>query len=164
MTTWGDGDLGGLAPWTSLGHAEVATYIQSGNAVMTSRRTDRAALAAEICSVIKDAHGLSVSAVLRSPKELSAALATYPYPDDAEGSRLIAFLSEAPTAGNAAALEPERFLPDRFELHGSELHLLYPNGAGRSKMTLDYFEKRLRVKGTARNLNTVAKLVDLSAR
>ena len=63
-----------------------------------------------------------------------------------------------------ATLEPERFLPDRFELHGSDLHLLYPNGSGRSKMTLDYFEKRLDVKGTARNLNTVAKLIELSAR
>ncbi|MEY2554338.1 MAG: hypothetical protein QOC57_2198, partial [Ilumatobacteraceae bacterium] len=33
---------------TSLGHAGVVTYIQSGNAVMTSQRTDRRALAAEI--------------------------------------------------------------------------------------------------------------------
>ena len=81
---------------------------------------------------------------------MSAALADISvHPDDAEGSRLITFLSEAPTAADAQRLEPERFLPDRFELHGSDLHLLYPNGAGRSKMTLDYFEKRLHVKGTA---------------
>ena len=30
-------------------------------------------------------------------------------------------------------------------------------------MTLDYFEKRLHVRGTGRNLNTVAKLIELSA-
>jgi uncharacterized protein (DUF1697 family) len=147
---------------TSLGHDGVATYIQSGNAVMTSKRTDRAALAAEICAGIHHDHGLSVSAVLRTPAELRAALANYPFADDGEGSRLIAFLSDAPSADDSARLEPERFLPDRFELHGSDLHLLYPNGAGRSKMTLDYFEKRLRMNGTSRNLNTVAKLIELS--
>ncbi|MEY2444721.1 MAG: hypothetical protein QOE00_1301 [Ilumatobacteraceae bacterium] len=148
---------------TSLGHAGVVTYIQSGNAVMTSQRTDRRALAAEICAAIDDAHGLSVSAVLRTPAELRSALASYPFADDAAGSRLITFLADVPTAADAARLEPERFLPDRFELRGSDLHLLYPNGAGRSKMTLDYFEKRLRVRGTARNLNTVTKLIELSA-
>jgi uncharacterized protein (DUF1697 family) len=147
---------------TSLGHGGVATYIQSGNAVITSKRTDRAELAAEICAGIEAAHGLSVSAVLRTPAELRAALAKYPFADDAEGSRLIAFLSAAPSADDAARLEPDRFLPDRFELHGSDLHLLYPNGAGRSKMTLDYFEKRLRVRGTSRNLNTVAKLIEMA--
>jgi len=40
---------------------------------------------------------------------------------------------------------------------------LYANGAGRSKMSLDYFEKRLRWRGTARNLNTVAKLIEISS-
>lgn len=147
---------------TELGHAGVATYIQSGNAVMTSPRKDRAALAAEICAGIERAHGLSVSAILRTPRELRAALAKYPF-GDGDGSQMIAFLSDAPAAADVAKLEPDRFLPDRFELHGSDLHLLYPNGSGRSKMTLDYFEKRLRVKGTSRNLNTVAKLIDLAA-
>jgi uncharacterized protein (DUF1697 family) len=53
-------------------------------------------------------------------------------------------------------------MPDRFALIGGELYLHYPSGAGRSKMNLDYFEKRLGVRGTARNLNTVAKLIELS--
>ena len=45
----------------------VATYIQSGNIVLNLRRTDRAALAAEICAGIEQSHGLLVSAVLRAP-------------------------------------------------------------------------------------------------
>ena len=68
--------------------------------------------------------------------------------------------SHGPT--HVALLERDRFLPDRFEVIGSELYGYYPNGAGRSKMTLDYFEKRLHVRGTARNLNTVAKLIELA--
>ena len=147
----------------SLGHTEVVTYIQSGNIVLTSPNTNRAAVAAEICAGIEHAHGLSVSAVLRTPAELRRALAASPFTAVPNGSGVhITFLSAEPAPEDAAHLEPERFLPDRFELRGSELHMHYPNGAGRSKMTLDYFEKRLRVRGTTRNLNTIAKLIELS--
>lgn len=147
----------------SIGHTEVVTYIQSGNLVLTSPNTDRAAVAAEICTGIEHAHGLSVSAVLRTPSELRRSLAASPFATVPDGAGVhITFLSAEPAPADVAKLEPERFLPDRFELRGSELHLHYPNGAGRSKMTLDYFEKRLRVHGTTRNLNTIAKLIELS--
>ncbi len=148
---------------TGLGHTAVSTYIQSGNIVLTSPGTDTAQLAAEICGAVKSTFGLSVSAVLRTHDELRAALAANPFEGE-EGTRvLIMFLSDVPAPEDVALLEPDRFLPDRFELVGSELYGLYPNGAGRSKMTLDYFEKRLHVRGTGRNLNTVAKLIELSA-
>ncbi len=148
---------------TALGHTDVVTYIQSGNIVLNSSRSDRARLAAEICAGIEEAHGLSVSAVVRTPDELRQSLANIPFLGEVDAARvLITFLSGAPRADDAARLEPDRFLPDRFELRGSDLYGYYPNGAGRSKMTLDYFEKRLGVRGTARNLNTVAKLIELA--
>ena len=148
---------------TSLDHTDVSTYIQSGNVIMTSSRSDRAAMAAEISAGIRKAHGLTVYAVLRTPDELSASLAANPFTTETEGSRvLITYLSEAPSQGDIATLEPDRFVPDQFALIGTELYAHYPNGAGRSKMNLDYFEKKLRVRGTARNLNTVAKLIELS--
>ena len=49
------------------------------------------------------------------------------------------------------------------EVIGREMFVHFPNGAGRSKFTTDYFERRLGVGGTARNLNTVRKLIDLAA-
>ena len=148
---------------SALGHTEVSTYIQSGNVVLKSNRKDRATMADEICAGIQAKSGLSVAAVLRTPKELRASLAANPFKELPDGARtLITYLSAAPAAADIARLEPDRFLPDQFVVLGSELYGLYPNGAGRSKMTLDYFEKRLHVHGTARNLNTVAKLIELS--
>jgi uncharacterized protein (DUF1697 family) len=148
---------------TSLGHTDVSTYIQSGNVVLTSRRSDRSTLTVEIATGIERAFGLSVTVVLRTPAELCAALEANPFTTEADGSRvIITFLSEAPSPDGISRLEPDRFVPDRFELCGTELYAHYPNGAGRSKLTLDYFEKRLGVRGTARNLNTVAKLAELS--
>jgi len=147
----------------ALGHTEVSTYIQSGNVVLRSGRKDRAAMADEICAGIHAKAGLTVAAVMRTPKELRTSLAANPFAGAPDAARtLITYLSGTPAADDVARLETDRFLPDRFVLLGSELYGLYPNGAGRSKMTLDYFEKRLHVHGTSRNLNTVAKLIELS--
>ncbi len=147
-----------------LGHTEVSTYIQSGNVVLSSDRKDRVAIGEEICAAVRTTSGLAVAAVLRSPKELRASLAANPFNDVPDGaSALITYLSRVPAADDLSRLEPDRFLPDRFVVSGSELYGMYPNGAGRSKMTLDYFEKRLHVHGTSRNLNTVAKLIELSS-
>ena len=150
-----------------LGHSEVVTYIQSGNVVLKSPRDDRAAVAAEICEGIRSTFGLTVSAILRTLDELRAAVAANPFRAEAQldATRVhITFLSAVPEADRAAQLEPDRFGPERFALVGDDLYLHYPNGAGRSKMNLDYFEKRLAVRGTARNLNTVAKLIELAER
>lgn len=151
---------------TRLGHSDVSTYIQSGNVVLTSPRDDRTRLAAEIGAGVEAILGSAITAVLRTPDELRAALEANPFGTGTanEGSRvLITFLSDEPAADDIARLEPQRFAPDQFALVGSELYGHYPNGAGRSKMTLDYFEKRLRVRGTSRNLNTVAKLIELTS-
>ena len=108
-------------------------------------------------------HKLSVSAVLRTPEELRAALAANPFTTEPVATKvLITFLSDVPTPEHLAKLEGDRFAPDRFQVLGSEIYMHYPTGAGRSKMTLDYFEKRLEVRGTARNLNTVSKLIELA--
>jgi uncharacterized protein (DUF1697 family) len=121
-------------------------------------------MAGEICAGIEASFGPRVSAVLRTPDELRAALGANPFTMAQDGTRvLITFLSEAPSPDDVALLQSDRFLPDQFEVVGSELYGYYPTGAGRSKMTLDYFEKRLHVRGTARNLNTVAKLIELSS-
>jgi uncharacterized protein (DUF1697 family) len=149
----------------SLGHSEVTTYIQSGNLLMTSPRVDRAAIAAEICAGIESSFGLVVSTILRTPDELRAGIAANPFVAEAEADAArvhIMFLSAAPRPDDVAQLEPDRFGADRFALLGSDLFLHYPDGAGRSKMNLDYFEKRLHVRGTARNLKTVATLIELS--
>jgi uncharacterized protein (DUF1697 family) len=148
---------------SDLGHTGVSTYIQSGNAVITSGRQDRSKMADEICEGIAANFGPVVSAVLRTPDELRASLAANPFSSEPGGTRvLITFLSDRPEPDAVAGLDRERFLPDRFEVIGSEIYGYYPNGAGRSKMTLDYFEKQLHVRGTARNLNTVAKLIELA--
>ena len=73
----------------------------------------------------------------------------------------VAFLSKRPNAAAITTLDPDRSPPDAFAVDGREVYLSYPNGSGRSRLTLDYLERRLAVEGTARNWRTVQRLAAL---
>src|SRR4051812_30532120 len=81
----------------SLGHSDVVTHIQSGNLVMTSPRKNRQTIAGEIGDAIKSSFGLAVTAILRTPAELSASVAANPFSAEAKADAAkvhIMFLSE----------------------------------------------------------------------
>ena len=59
----------------------------------------------------------------------------------------VAFFSARPTAAAIAKLDPDRSPPDAFAVHGREVYLSYPNGSGRSRLTLDYLETDARRQG-----------------
>jgi len=152
----------------ALGHRDVRTYIQSGNLVFTPapRSTRSDAVAGDLSGAIARRFGLDVVVVVRTPEELADAAAAHPFVlEEPDAAKLhLAFLSARPTAEAAARLETDRFQPDRFVVQDRRIALHYPSGMGRSKMTVGYFERRLGVSATVRNLTTVAKLVDLAAR
>jgi uncharacterized protein (DUF1697 family) len=144
-----------------LGFADVVTYVQSGNVVFRAPK----AAAGQIEQGIKKEFGLEVAVVLRTAKELAAVAARNPFLRKGAEPKLlhVVFLDRKPAAGAIDRVDPERSPGDLFSLNGRELYLDFPNGSGRSKLTLDYLERRLGVKGTARNWNTVLKLVELTS-
>jgi uncharacterized protein (DUF1697 family) len=149
----------------TLGHADVVTYIQSGNVVLTSPAKE-AKVAGDIAAGIKKEFGLQVPVIVRTRAQLAKVVAGNPYlKSGADPSKLhVTFLAAKPTAAAIAKLDPDRCPPDEFVVRGREIFMLLPNGMGRTKLTIDYFEKRLGTQGTARNWNTVNKLLDLMDR
>jgi uncharacterized protein (DUF1697 family) len=156
------GELRGLMK--TLGHVNVRTYIQSGNVVFETDISDREQIAGVLTDAIEKAHALSVPVVIRDVDELAAALARHPFrADEPDGSRLaVSFMATTPGQDALARLEADRFLPDRFVVHGADLYLHFPNGMGTSKMLPTYFDRRLGIPGTVRNLNTIEKLIALA--
>lgn len=148
---------------TGLGHRDVTTLLQSGNVVFSSDEADPAVIGAALERAIEESKGLEVSVIVRTHHELASALARTPYAAVDGTKAHVVFLSREPDPERVAALDPARSPPDRFTVDGREIHLDLPNGAGRTKLTLDWFERRLDVRGTARNRNTVERLVDLTA-
>jgi uncharacterized protein (DUF1697 family) len=152
--------------FSSLGFEDVVTYIQSGNVVFRSPAGDAHEIAANIEREINAALGMDPAVLLRTPGELEEIIARNPYgPPRTDVSKLhVVFLDRTPAAGAAQELDPERSPPDDFALLGREVYLHLPNGFGRSKLTIDYFERRLGLRATARNWNTLLRLRELSRR
>ncbi len=145
----------------SLGHEEVRTYIQSGNAVFTSERADIPAMEDEIEQEIKRGLGVPTVAFIRSPDELERIVAGNPFGPDAPRLH-VSFLSGQPSESDLARLDPAQFEPDAFALGDRALYLIYPNGVHVSKLTNSLIERRLGLQATARNWNTVNKLLSLA--
>jgi uncharacterized protein (DUF1697 family) len=146
-----------------VGLADVETYVQSGNIVFSSPRRNAESLAPSLEQEIAAAFGVRTKVLIRSAQQLAAL--DHPFlADEAEHTRLhVLFLRDRPGRAELRKLDPERSPSDRFEVKAREIFLHYPNGAGRSKLTTDYFERTLGAVGTARNWKTVLKLKELAA-
>jgi uncharacterized protein (DUF1697 family) len=149
------------AALSSRGLECVSTVLQSGNVLC--RSSDPEGVVAErIGTAIAEEFGLSVGVVVRSTEELVAVTNSNPF--FAAGREVdpttlhVAFLAEPAAASAIATLDVDRSPPDAFVVAGREVYLSYPNGSGRSRLTLAYIERCLGVEGTARNWRTVQRL------
>ncbi len=76
----------------------------------------------------------------------------------AENKLHVSFLADVPAAANVQQLDPNRSPGDSFILLGREIYFHLPNGMGRTKLTSQYFDSRLKTIGTGRNWRTVQQL------
>lgn len=145
------------------GYEDVATYLASGNAVVTSD-DDAAAVGRDVADALRDEFGLDTPVLVRDHADLAAVVAGNPFPEAATKPTTlhVAFLSAAPDPGAVAAIPPDVAAPDEFRFAGRHAYLHYPNGSGRSKLGAAVF-KGLDVVATSRNWNTVTALAEMTA-
>ncbi|HTD62272.1 MAG TPA: DUF1697 domain-containing protein [Gemmatimonadaceae bacterium] len=155
-------DLRQLA--TALGFSEVRTLLNSGNLVFESGATS-----ADLETLLEaEAHqrlGLRTDFHVRSAEEWRAMIKKNPFPTEAkrDPGRLIMFcLKAAPGAKAFTALQAAIKGPERVLGVGRHAYIYYPDGQGRSTLTIGIIDKALN-RGTGRNWNTVLKLAALTA-
>ena len=154
-----------------LGHADVVTYIQSGNVVFTSGESDAEALATALEEAIAGGLGVKPAVVVLSRDDLARAVRDNPYPDEPNPKLVHAvfFRGQVP-AGAADAIEAgQRRAAERgggqddARIVGGTVFLHTPGGFGRSELALFLLGRSASpvAAGTARNWSTVTKLLDL---
>jgi uncharacterized protein (DUF1697 family) len=143
----------------TLGLRGVRTHIQSGNVAFAADPFDPADLARRIEDAIERDCGFRPDAILRTLDQLREVAARDLFVRDGAdpASVQVTFFASDPRPD--AVLPP---LPERTALVGRELHAHYPDGIARSKLTPVLVERTFGARGTARNWNTVLKLVDLA--
>jgi len=146
----------------AAGHEDVATLVQSGNILLTSAKKP-ATLEREISKLVKDEFGVDAATVVRTRDELAGVIERNPIPDGPSIPKLfqVTFFSGEPDAAAVAKLAEQDFGTERFEVIGREAYAWHPEGIQKSKLARE-LGKTLRGDGTARNWNTVTKLLELA--
>ena len=146
--------------YEELGFTNVQTYIQSGNVVFEYQKITTVKLQEMIFEKIKSHYDFEVPNLILAPSEIEEALNNNPYQNIEKP--YFTFLSENPKQENIDVLNSIVFDNEIFELKGKVLYAHYPNGAGRAKLNNNLIEKKLKVKATSRNLNTINKLFEMA--
>jgi uncharacterized protein (DUF1697 family) len=148
-----------------LGFTSVTTLLQSGNLVFESKGKSAGALETLLEQETAARLGVAADYLIRSAAEWEKVVAANPFPNEAETdpSHLVVMcLKSAPTPASVKAVRASIKGPEILESRGKELYLTYPAGIGTSKLTGTLIEQKLGVRGTARNWNTVLKLLALA--
>jgi uncharacterized protein (DUF1697 family) len=145
------------------GAENVATHLQSGNVVLDSDAAP-ADVAATVAAVIADRFGLEVDVLVRTGGELAEIVAANPLGRVADdGSKqLVVFLSDAPDPAAARALADEAVAPEECVLLGRELHVWCPDGLRASRVFKVLPRSKLAPVATARNWNTVTRVLEMA--
>jgi uncharacterized protein (DUF1697 family) len=145
-----------------LGYTDVATYLQSGNLVV-SADAKPADIEAAVADALRTDLDVDVAVMVRTGNELAAVIAANPFGDVTTDPKrlLVNFLASQPPAKKIEALDPDEFDPERFEFGDRCMYQWLPDGVGRSKLAAAPWDRRLGVRGTGRNWRTVLAVRDL---
>src|SRR5580700_6585878 len=153
----------GKVPMTELkskcsdaGFARVETYIASGNVVFESKATPpkvKAALEARLLAYF----GKPMGVVVRTASEMMAVLKANPFPEGEPKYSYAIFLDGRPPRDALDHAVGQSF--EKMSLGDREIFVHYGNGMGRSKLRIPAARM-----GTARNMNTVAKLAEIASK
>ena len=135
-----------------LGCTEVATHLQSGQAVLESPLGD-AALARAVHDDLLEGFGVDTPVLVRSATQVQQVVDGCPWPDvaAAEPTKVHVAFTDDPPQGWWQD-EPERYLPERAQDGPACVYLLFPDGAGRARTPA------VRGRSTSRNWRTVLAL------
>jgi uncharacterized protein (DUF1697 family) len=144
-----------------LGFTDARTLLQTGNLVFNGGARSSAELEQVLEAAAKKRLGVETDFLVRTGKEWASLVAANPFPAEAKSDPshlVVMFLKEAPAAAAVDALRAAIVGREVVRAVGKQAYLVYPDGIGRSKLTVALIEKKLATRGTGRNWNTVLKL------
>ena len=147
-----------------MGFDAVQTVLQSGNLVFRAASGKDRGLESRIEAELERRFKLKTTVIVRSAGAWAKLVDGNPFGAEAKADPshlLVMPLNAEPAAGAEAALQAKIKGREEARVVGDVAYIVYPDGIGRSKLTIAVIERALGVVGTARNWNTVMKLAAL---
>jgi uncharacterized protein (DUF1697 family) len=139
----------------TAGFHRVQTYIASGNVVFESDRSE-AEVKATLDAALKAYAGKPVGVLVRTGAEMAQVLADNAFPDG-PGARVMAIFLDEPPPKEALDKAVGQAEDEKTALGKREIYVWYGAGMARTKLRIPAAKT-----GTARNMNTVAKLAEMA--
>jgi uncharacterized protein (DUF1697 family) len=146
------------------GFADVRTYVQSGNVVLTSRASPTK-VGARAEALIAERFGFEVDVIVRTAEELSDVVSANPLGDVADNAKLyqVSFLDGEPHPEVVERIAGLAVDGERLVVLGREVYTWHPAGVARSKLAAKLaVAGGLGVRATARNWTTVTTLLEMA--
>jgi uncharacterized protein (DUF1697 family) len=141
---------------SAAGFARVETYIASGNVVFESK-AGPSSVKAELETRLHDYFGKPMGVIVRTAAEMTAVLKANPFPEAEPRHTYAIFLDKPPPRDTLDHVVGQS--TEEIRLGEREIFVHYQEGMGRSKLRIP-----AAAPGTARNMNTVAKLAEIAAK
>lgn len=148
----------------NCGFQNIETYIQSGNVFLESENENANSVGFTIKQEIVKQFGYDVPVIVLSKADLEKCLTNNPFfkEKNVDTKKLyVAFISKELNASALNDLKTSQFKPDEAFIDGNRIYMKLETGAGNTKLTQKYIEKKLNVTATSRNWNTVNKLIEM---
>lgn len=148
------------------GFTAVQTYVQSGNLVVSSSHRSAPAVSAAVRSLVRERFAVDQPVVVRTPARIRALVEANPFPvAAAERPKLlhVIFLTGPAAPQAVERVHADELTRDVVRIVGDDMYVDYGDVVHGSKLSPDYFRRRLEVEGTARNWRTVLALAELTA-
>lgn len=144
-----------------IGCGNVRTYIQSGNVLLQIKEDRVENIRNKMSREIHKDFGFEPKVLLIEISEFRDAIEKNPF-DTSEGKTVhFYFLESEPMNPDLGRLTAVKSASEEFKLHGKVFYLYAPEGIGRSKLAAKV-EQSLGIPVTARNWNTVSKLLSMA--
>ncbi|MEI8272742.1 MAG: DUF1697 domain-containing protein [Paludibacter sp.] len=148
-----------------LGFSDVRSYIQSGNIIFDSNLIDSKSIEKSISEGILKRFGFAVQIVLLDEETLREILKNNPFSHDSFRDKAcmhITFLSENPDKSLIDKIIDGNYGSDEFYCKNKVIYLYCPKGYGNTKLSNSFFENKLKLTATTRNLKTATEILLMS--
>ena len=145
-----------------MGFSDIATYIQSGNVIFSSRSLkNNAEIETKIAKGIEEQFKLNIPVIVRSKEEFKTIINENPYAQtsDFEIQKMHITFFKTPTS--TIEIDNKPYLPDLMTPKPWHTYLYLENKYHQTKLSNQLFEKKLKTIATTRNYKTALKILSL---
>lgn len=147
---------------TKSGFLDVKTYIQSGNVILKSSEIDFSKIEDIIQNAIMTHFGFEVSVLAKTREGLKQIFDASPFPEEKKVKSYFTMLHTTPNTDLVKITSEKIYEGEEYFIIKDCIYFYCEKGYGKAKFNMNFFERKLKTIGTARNYNTMVKLLSLS--